>query len=442
MPLVSTNGSSAREDAPASASAAFGGGNGKDAAADGAEEALVWDTGLSQFLGRLEEDLIRWHSEERIKTKDRQLKCLRAQKDLVTVEASVRETSAAQRLKGSEEKEAWQDKVQAMLKQAKEQREEMRQMVELMRGHAKLHLEQAGSPLLAKLPAEGQPLGLGSDELPKHAQTFLDLADRQAATTTTTASARYSGGKESKGRKEKRKANDKKGGKKAKERRVANVDDDYSYLSSSRSQSPSLMRTRRRERRGRHRRERYTPSCSCSSDSRSLSQSRSPSREYHRQPRTGPGARAARRGGGGGGGREDARLDIPAEVDRFVRINKLEGRCEKILRELSPALARRVMGLSGGSNTFELSGDVRDPTAVVLARIRKAREEPRRGGGGGGGGGSCSPGFPMNGERSAQWGGPPRSGGRGKGPPPRGRREDLGKDRGGGGGGGGGGGLP
>ena len=31
------------------------------------------------------------------------------------------------------------------------------------------------------------------------------------------------------------------------------------------------------------------------------------------------------------------------------------------------------MGLSGGTNTFELSGDVRDPTAVVLARIRKAQ---------------------------------------------------------------------
>ena len=31
------------------------------------------------------------------------------------------------------------------------------------------------------------------------------------------------------------------------------------------------------------------------------------------------------------------------------------------------------MGLSGGTNTFELSGDVRDPTAVVLARVRKAQ---------------------------------------------------------------------
>ena len=39
-------------------------------------------------------------------------------------------------------------------------------------------------------------------------------------------------------------------------------------------------------------------------------------------------------------------------------------------------MARRVMGLTNASktNTFELSGDVRDPNAVVMARIRKARE--------------------------------------------------------------------
>lgn len=72
-------------------------------------------------------------------------------------------------------------------------------------------------------------------------------------------------------------------------------------------------------------------------------------------------------------------------------VNKLEERCEKILRDLDSALALKVrngicmaacfaliflfqvMGLSGGTNTFELSGDVRDPTAVVLARIRKAQ---------------------------------------------------------------------
>lgn len=349
----------------------------EDAAGDG-EEALVWDTGLSQFLGRLEEDLIRWHSEERVKAKERQLRCLRAQKDLVTVEASIRETAAAQRMKGSED-DPWLEKMEAMLRLSREQREEMRQLLELVRSHVKLHMEHMGSALLAKMPPEGSPPGLASDELSKQVQAFLDLAERQAQAVTAGGASRKTKGT----RKEKRKGGEKKdkkskGDRGPKERQLRDGDDDYSYLSSSRS--PSFA-PRRRERRGcRHRRERYTPSCSYS-DSRSCSFSPTASREAARRPRP------ARRGGGpgakprGGGGPAPDRIDIPAEVDRFVRVNKLEGRCEKILRELSPALARRVMGLSGGSNTFELSGDVRDPTAVVLARIRKAREDPRRRGG-------------------------------------------------------------
>lgn len=65
---------------------------------------------------------------------------------------------------------------------------------------------------------------------------------------------------------------------------------------------------------------------------------------------------------------------VAADIERFVRINRLEQRCDQILRELSPKSARRVMGLDGGANTFELRGDVRNPTAVVIARVRKVRE--------------------------------------------------------------------
>jgi hypothetical protein len=64
---------------------------------------------------------------------------------------------------------------------------------------------------------------------------------------------------------------------------------------------------------------------------------------------------------------------VSEDIDRFCRINKLESRCDQILREVSPRTARRVMGLDGGSNTFELRGDVRNPTAVVIARVKKAR---------------------------------------------------------------------
>jgi len=45
--------------------------------------------------------------------------------------------------------------------------------------------------------------------------------------------------------------------------------------------------------------------------------------------------------------------------------------------EANPGLLReQVMGLAGGNNSFELSGDIRDPIAVVMARIRRAREDP------------------------------------------------------------------
>jgi len=67
-------------------------------------------------------------------------------------------------------------------------------------------------------------------------------------------------------------------------------------------------------------------------------------------------------------------MDIPAEIGKFVRVNRLDERCEKVLRELENATARKVMGLAGGAHSFELSGDIRDPTAVVMARVRKARE--------------------------------------------------------------------
>merc|ERR1719221_1180356 len=73
---------------------------------------------------------------------------------------------------------------------------------------------------------------------------------------------------------------------------------------------------------------------------------------------------------GGAGGPDN----VLADIDRFVKINRLEPRCDQILRELSPSMARRVMGLDGGPNTFELRGDVRNPTGVVIGRVRKARE--------------------------------------------------------------------
>lgn len=66
--------------------------------------------------------------------------------------------------------------------------------------------------------------------------------------------------------------------------------------------------------------------------------------------------------------------NIDEDIVKFVRLNRLETRVEEILRDCSPETAREVMGLSGGANTFELKGDVRNPTAVVMTRVKKARD--------------------------------------------------------------------
>jgi len=388
---------------------------------ESSDEALVWDTGLSLFLGRLEEDLIRWHSEERVKAKERDAKCSRDEQDAIAVEGIIRESAAAQELKVGED-QPWQEKIKELVTVAREQRDEMQQVCDLLRSHIKLHpLDQSGlaaTSLLAKLPSEGQSFTASGTELPTVTKLFLDFAEKQLLESIDGRQRqRGEGGvaKEKKKRKGgEKKAKKTKAHKAGKSRAVRSAEASFeSDWSTSRSPSMSI---RRRERRPRHRR--YTPSVDSRSlsDSRSCSKSRSRGyqgaggggggcrvRPYRgRPPRRhdmGPGHKGGhgrfrgggkggggggpRRGGGGGGAGHDEHIDIPVEIDRFCKVNKLESRCEKILRDLSPPLARHVMGFGGGSNTFELSGDVRDPTAVVLARIRKAREDRVRGGGAG-----------------------------------------------------------
>jgi len=65
--------------------------------------------------------------------------------------------------------------------------------------------------------------------------------------------------------------------------------------------------------------------------------------------------------------------NILALIDCFVRVNRLNDRGEKIMRELSAATARIVMGTNGKGHAFEMSDSVRDPTAVLMARIRNLR---------------------------------------------------------------------
>jgi len=454
----------------------------QNGAGGGKEEILAsfGDTGLAGFVSRLEEDLIRWHSEERVKAKERAAKGMRAEKDLVTVEASLRDSVAVQQLKRGSDDDLVEEKVEAMLQMGKEQREAMAALLGLVRGHTKAHLAQAGDDLLGRLPDEGQPLGLDSAEVPKLLQSFLDLCEGQAAPAAASASAaapaassRRAGGGGGRERTRKEKRRGREGGGRRGEGKRAKVDrgakdrnagrdegaaDDYSYDYDD-SRSPSVeqrpqrpagrggarLRERgsggggaaRRERdprggggggRPRRRRE-VTPSYDYSDlDSRSPSvDSRAaPQRRPHRGG-GGGGPPGRGRRGGDRGGREDDRIDTRSEVERFVRVNKLEGKAEKVMFDLEPWLARRVMGLAGGNNnTFELSGDVRDPTAVVLARVRKERDQAQQGdrggrGGPGGGGGGPPPrrrgggGGRGRDSRSRSRSQPPRRGG----PPPR-----------------------
>ena len=76
------------------------------------------------------------------------------------------------------------------------------------------------------------------------------------------------------------------------------------------------------------------------------------------------------------------------DLEHFVETNRLTpgGRTDTALRQLGPRAARVVMGLEGTENEFTLTGVVRNPDAVVMARINRllapnrARRAPPRAG--------------------------------------------------------------
>jgi len=358
-------------------------------------EVLDWESGLSRCLSSLEEKLIRWNAEERKKALDRQLRASRAEEDLASVEAAV-----CQATPDSPKDEPWQDRLASLVRTAKEQRAELRDFCKLLRRRA----PEEAPELLDDLPEDTVP---EKTELQRLTSSFLESAARNASVeeneqeedapedAAPDETEQDTKKEPKKTKKPAKKAEKREVGEKPKKRAKAvqeekddgeeELDDysedyDYSY---SRTPSPKPKRRRRGGGGGgggrrapekpRKRRQRRRPSRSAySGDSYSPPPDRRP-RGRGRRPR-------GRREDGGGS------RDLASDIDRFVRVNKLEDRCEKILRDLEPRMAKQVMGLSGGNNTFELSGDVRDPTAVVLARVRKARDGGGRGGGRRGGG--------------------------------------------------------
>lgn len=71
-------------------------------------------------------------------------------------------------------------------------------------------------------------------------------------------------------------------------------------------------------------------------------------------------------------------VDILEELDEFVRKNSLSKKTEETLKELSAKDQRHIMGLDGSRNQFVLAGQVRDPDAVVMSRIRNLRNPVKK----------------------------------------------------------------
>mmetsp|Transcript_9238 Transcript_9238/g.16283 ORF Transcript_9238/g.16283 Transcript_9238/m.16283 type:complete len:379 (+) Transcript_9238:118-1254(+) len=365
-------------------------------------EVLDWESGVSRCLTSLEEDLIRWNAEERKKLSEQQLQASKAEKDLAAVEAAVCRATP-----DFGKDVAWQDRLASLVRTAKEQRAVLRDFCALLRRRARNEAPE----LLKELPEDTVPEKL---QLQRLTTSILGIVDKNASAEapdqeedapedSAAPDENEQDAKRERRKKPARKASKREVGEKPKKRakvvkekedeeEVDDYSEDYDDYSYSKTPSPKPRRRRRGAGGGgggagggrrappekpRRRRQKRRPSPSVYSRDYS----------YTPPPERRPRGRGARRhrgrredGGGGGGGGGGSR-DLASEIDRFVRVNKLEDRCEKILRDLDPRKAKEVMGLSGGNNTFELSGDVRDPTAVVLARVRKAREGGARGGG-------------------------------------------------------------
>jgi len=136
-------------------------------------EVLVWETGLSRLLGDLEEDLIRWHQEERSKAEIRQAPSAQTGQEVAAVEAALREASFE-----LPEDQPWHDRLSSLLQSAKEQRRDLNRICKLLREHAKA--VEAGE-LLDQLPEEGKPYELAADDMQRLTGSFLKFADKQPA---------------------------------------------------------------------------------------------------------------------------------------------------------------------------------------------------------------------------------------------------------------------
>lgn len=90
-----------------------------------------------------------------------------------------------------------------------------------------------------------------------------------------------------------------------------------------------------------------------------------------------------------GGGRDVSPHE--EDLEDFCTKNNLSDRVVAALRAVGRREQQHIMGLDGGRNSFQLTGHVRDPNAVVLSRLKRLREEPLEPSPAAGGGGGASP---------------------------------------------------
>eukprot|EP00746_Dinoflagellata_sp_MGD_P084947 gnl/MRDRNA2_/MRDRNA2_33670_c0_seq1.p1 gnl/MRDRNA2_/MRDRNA2_33670_c0~~gnl/MRDRNA2_/MRDRNA2_33670_c0_seq1.p1 ORF type:complete len:760 (+),score=135.22 gnl/MRDRNA2_/MRDRNA2_33670_c0_seq1:61-2280(+) len=71
------------------------------------------------------------------------------------------------------------------------------------------------------------------------------------------------------------------------------------------------------------------------------------------------------------------RSQVEEDLVEFSRSNGLERRTEDALRQLSDKDLMFVMGTDGGENCFKLKGQVNNPDAVVMSRVKRLKERGR-----------------------------------------------------------------
>lgn len=138
-------------------------------------------------------------------------------------------------------------------------------------------------------------------------------------------------------------------------------DEEEEEQEESRSRSRSRRRHHRPHRRGhgghsRHHHHRH----------RHRDRERDRDRDRHRGRGQERGREASKGNPGNDGGSGDWRRDLK----EFIRKNRLDERTQAALRGLDKPVAKQVMGIDGGTNSFILEG-VRNPDAVVMSRIRR-----------------------------------------------------------------------